>query len=147
MLGCYTCTILHIFHVTVITVPCPFIIILPVDLNYSDQLTAGICSSTDCIMAAYKLINALCVGCSENIETLSSILIHLFYSGTSHRHLCHLILQVMIFELLFIVLYYAKLNLHKSAVLHAVGVALRLTCLLVYNVHVLVNEPIGGGVN
>ena len=102
-------------------------------------------------MTAYKLINALCVGCSENIETLSSKLVHLFYSGTSHRHLCYLILQAMNFEPLLIALYYTKLNLHrkvhKSAMLHAFGVALRLTCLLVYNVHVLVNEPIRGGVN
>ena len=31
--------------------------------------------------------------------------------------------------------------------LHAVGVASGLICLLVYNVHVLVNEQLGGGVN
>ena len=38
-----TCLVVHMynftfFHVIVITVPCPFIIILPVDLNYSDRL-------------------------------------------------------------------------------------------------------------
>lgn len=55
--------------------------LLFIDTNYSNQLTTGICSSTDCVMAAYKLINALSVGCHENIETLSKIVTDLFYSG------------------------------------------------------------------
>ena len=32
-------------------------------------------------MAAYKLINALSVGCIQNIETVSTVILGLFYSG------------------------------------------------------------------
>lgn len=57
------------------------IVLLFIDIDYSNQLTTGICGSTDCVMAAYKLINALSVGCHENIDTLSKIIIEMFYSG------------------------------------------------------------------
>ena len=57
-----------------------FIVIL-VDVEYSEQLSQGICSSTDSTLAAYKCINALCKGCLQNIDLLKDLLFDLFYSG------------------------------------------------------------------
>ncbi len=36
-------------------------------------------------MAAYKLINALSVGCIQNIETVSRLILGLFYSGMEEK--------------------------------------------------------------
>lgn len=51
------------------------------DVKYSEQLSQGICNSTDSTLAAYKCINALCKGCLCNVELLKDILFDLFYSG------------------------------------------------------------------
>ena len=69
------------------------------DTSYSNQLTTGICTSTDCVMAAYKLINALSVGCIENVETVSRIIVELFYSGQYYNLLycIHSLLAVIIY--------------------------------------------------
>lgn len=42
--------------------------------------TTPICNSTDTTLSAFKLINALCMGCVENIKTLQGLLNDLFYS-------------------------------------------------------------------
>lgn len=51
------------------------------DLEYNEQLASGICSSTDSILAGYKLLNALCVGVIQNIQVLKELLVNLFYKG------------------------------------------------------------------
>ncbi len=43
--------------------------------------TVPICTTTDTTMSAFKLINALCVGCVSNMITLQQLLTELFYSG------------------------------------------------------------------
>ena len=57
-----------------------FIFVL-IDFQYSEQLSQGICSSTDSTLAAYKCLNALCKGCLHNLELLKRLLFELFYSG------------------------------------------------------------------
>ncbi len=43
--------------------------------------TVAICNTTDAIISAFKLLNALCVGCVANIQTLQHLLVELFYTG------------------------------------------------------------------
>ena len=45
--------------------------------------TTPICNSTDTTLSAFKLINALCMGCVENVKTLQGLLDDLFYSGNT----------------------------------------------------------------
>ncbi|XP_064393950.1 probable ubiquitin carboxyl-terminal hydrolase FAF-X [Halichondria panicea] len=42
----------------------------------------AVCTTTDCTLSTFKLINALCVGSKENIITLQELLTQLFYSGS-----------------------------------------------------------------
>lgn len=55
------------------------------DLQYSEELASGICNSPDSVQACYKLLNALCMGVKENIETLSELLMDIFYNGEGER--------------------------------------------------------------
>ena len=48
---------------------------------YQSSMAVPICSSTDTTISAFKLLNALCTGCLENIQTLKNLLVDLFYSG------------------------------------------------------------------
>ncbi|CAI8002162.1 Probable ubiquitin carboxyl-terminal hydrolase FAF-X [Geodia barretti] len=47
----------------------------------SEYVAQPICSTTECTQSAFKLLNALCAGCSENIATLHQLLSSYFYSG------------------------------------------------------------------
>ena len=62
-----------------------FIMFLYTDLQYSEELASGICNSPDSVQACYKLLNALCMGVKENIETLSELLMDIFYNGEGER--------------------------------------------------------------
>ena len=48
--------------------------------------TTPICNSTDTTLSAFKLINALCMGCVENMKTLQGLLNDLFYYGNLTYH-------------------------------------------------------------
>lgn len=60
----------------------------------SEAVSQPICSTTECTQSAFKLINALCTGCSENIATLTNLLTSFFYSGiymylfATYIHVC-----------------------------------------------------------
>ena len=56
----------------------------PADKIEYGKFTTPICNSTDTTLSAFKLINALCMGCVENIKTLQGLLNDLFYSGTHY---------------------------------------------------------------
>ncbi|KAL5475916.1 hypothetical protein EMCRGX_G025794 [Ephydatia muelleri] len=49
--------------------------------QYDESLATPVCSTTECTMSAFRLINALCVGCVQNMHVLHDLLIELFYSG------------------------------------------------------------------
>lgn len=61
--------------------------------QYNSTATA-VCTTTDCTLSAFKLINALCVGSEENVSTLQELLTQLFYSGTcpSYSMALHMIM-------------------------------------------------------
>ena len=48
---------------------------------YNSSSAVPICSSTDSVISAFKLLNALCAGCLQNVCTLRDLLVDLFYSG------------------------------------------------------------------
>ena len=50
-------------------------------VQYSSSPAVAVCTTTDCTLSAFKLINALCVGSVENVRTLQELLTQLFYSG------------------------------------------------------------------
>ena len=50
-------------------------------LQLSEAVSQPICSTTECTQSAFKLLNALCNGSSENISTLHNLLTSYFYSG------------------------------------------------------------------
>ena len=57
----------------------------PDKVEYSESSAVSICNSTDSTLSAFKLLNALCVGCVQNIQTLKDLLTELFYSGEGVR--------------------------------------------------------------
>ena len=52
--------------------------------QYDESLATAMCSTTECTMSAFRLINALCVGCVQNMRVLHDLLTELFYSGNVH---------------------------------------------------------------
>ena len=68
----------------------------------SEYVSQPICSTTECTQSAFKLVNALCTGCSENILTLHRLLTAYFYSGGS-----------LLFRLLTNLLHLQAMTLHS----------------------------------
>ena len=56
-------------------------LLFPDKIDYNESNAVPICNTTDSTLSAFKLINALCVGCLENLQTLQELLTELFYSG------------------------------------------------------------------
>ena len=57
-------------------------------LQLSEAVSQPICSTTECTQSAFKLLNALCNGSSENISTLHNLLTSYFYSGEWGQCVC-----------------------------------------------------------
>ena len=49
--------------------------------EYNESIAVPICNTKESTKSAFKLINALCVNCLENLQTLQDLLFELFYSG------------------------------------------------------------------
>ena len=92
-------------------------------VQYSSSPAVAVCTTTDCTLSAFKLINALCVGSVENVRTLQELLTQLFYSG---MHLFYVLLQVVVLCIS---------NVYKAQIFLPV---IHLYCMAIFSIYICV---------
>ena len=100
----------------------------PLDKIEYGAFTTPICNSTDTTLSAFKLINALCMGCVENVKTLQGLLYDLFYSGIIMRLNYPLVCTSVL-------MYNIHVHVHVQCVIHDIVLNVIIWILSLHTLH------------